>query len=528
MPTTDLHLSDRQLQLLNLLSQGKSNKEIAFELNITEGTVKQHLFVLYKKLGATNRAKAVIAATELLKNQPTDTQAGEKVWNPTETPHYVWRMVSCLVIKPRHHVNASPAECARFDQQMSALQAEVGMLTDGLDGLQAAVPGLGLLVCFGIPKSHLDDPARALFLASRVHLWLRDHGSLKASIGIATATEVVADNSKIPYRAESIEMARALATRAAPMQMLASEITCRLAGPVVKYSPPREDSKLPISHREVLLSQPLDFRGLAAKTPLPFISETTASLRQGKAMWIAVEGWPPQSSLRLQDATAIALQAEDIATHRLRLPANSNPERTGHCAYTQLNILARLRQRPEGNEVFLRTADSISRRILESIKILSKRGPLALVFQGINTHAALQKLLGADGIAALENYPVILVTSVLSENRQDSHIAARVLGPRPNGLDHAKNYRLAMPKPPLVPQGMNADLATLIDTLSPPARALIKHIVNHGNARLREAGQLTRELLATGLFNLEDELLRCRDESVRKTLAGFYVESAPA
>jgi DNA-binding NarL/FixJ family response regulator len=51
-------LSDRQLQVLTWLVEGKSNKEIAKELSVAEGTVKAHLAALFKTLGASNRAHA--------------------------------------------------------------------------------------------------------------------------------------------------------------------------------------------------------------------------------------------------------------------------------------------------------------------------------------------------------------------------------------------------------------------------------------------------------------------------------------
>lgn len=55
----DEALSARQREILDLLTQGKANKEIAYELGIGIGTVKQHLVALYKKMGVTNRAMAV-------------------------------------------------------------------------------------------------------------------------------------------------------------------------------------------------------------------------------------------------------------------------------------------------------------------------------------------------------------------------------------------------------------------------------------------------------------------------------------
>jgi DNA-binding NarL/FixJ family response regulator len=55
-------LTDRQLDVLRLLVQGKSNKVIARELRLSEGTIKIHLASLYRALNAANRTEAVVAA----------------------------------------------------------------------------------------------------------------------------------------------------------------------------------------------------------------------------------------------------------------------------------------------------------------------------------------------------------------------------------------------------------------------------------------------------------------------------------
>jgi DNA-binding NarL/FixJ family response regulator len=59
-------LSDRQLQVLTWLVEGKSNKEIAKQLNVAEGTVKAHLAALFKTLGASNRAHAAALGKRLI------------------------------------------------------------------------------------------------------------------------------------------------------------------------------------------------------------------------------------------------------------------------------------------------------------------------------------------------------------------------------------------------------------------------------------------------------------------------------
>lgn len=57
-------LTQRELQVLEGLTQGKSNKEIARDLEIQEPTVKLHMKTLYRKLEASNRTQAALIARE--------------------------------------------------------------------------------------------------------------------------------------------------------------------------------------------------------------------------------------------------------------------------------------------------------------------------------------------------------------------------------------------------------------------------------------------------------------------------------
>jgi DNA-binding NarL/FixJ family response regulator len=54
------------VEVLRLLARGRSNKEIARELGITEGTVKVHLLGVFRLLGVRNRTEAVLAAQRFL------------------------------------------------------------------------------------------------------------------------------------------------------------------------------------------------------------------------------------------------------------------------------------------------------------------------------------------------------------------------------------------------------------------------------------------------------------------------------
>lgn len=55
-------LTERQQQIVNLAARGASNKEIAQALGIAPHTVKNHLAQIFEKLGASNRAQAVLLA----------------------------------------------------------------------------------------------------------------------------------------------------------------------------------------------------------------------------------------------------------------------------------------------------------------------------------------------------------------------------------------------------------------------------------------------------------------------------------
>lgn len=54
----------RESEVLKLVVEGYSNKEIAEKLFITHHTVKAHLSQIYKKFGVTNRTAAAIKAKE--------------------------------------------------------------------------------------------------------------------------------------------------------------------------------------------------------------------------------------------------------------------------------------------------------------------------------------------------------------------------------------------------------------------------------------------------------------------------------
>ncbi len=58
-------LTNRQAEVLGLIAEGKSNKQIAYEMNVSEATVKLHINALLRSLKVTNRTQAVITAQKI-------------------------------------------------------------------------------------------------------------------------------------------------------------------------------------------------------------------------------------------------------------------------------------------------------------------------------------------------------------------------------------------------------------------------------------------------------------------------------
>lgn len=69
-------LTPQQVRVLMMLSEGLLNKQIAYELSVSEATVKAHVSAILQKLGVESRTQAVIAASKM--------EAGQ--WQITDEP----------------------------------------------------------------------------------------------------------------------------------------------------------------------------------------------------------------------------------------------------------------------------------------------------------------------------------------------------------------------------------------------------------------------------------------------------------
>lgn len=65
-PRNQVAFTEREQQIAALMVEGKNNREIASQIFMSEGTVKNYISVIYQKIGMNDRAKAILALKEML------------------------------------------------------------------------------------------------------------------------------------------------------------------------------------------------------------------------------------------------------------------------------------------------------------------------------------------------------------------------------------------------------------------------------------------------------------------------------
>jgi DNA-binding NarL/FixJ family response regulator len=81
-------LTPHQFRVLMMLGEGLLNKQIAFQLGVSEATIKAHVTAILRKMGVTNRTQAVLAVERLRINAPSllerESAGGLSAENPVD------------------------------------------------------------------------------------------------------------------------------------------------------------------------------------------------------------------------------------------------------------------------------------------------------------------------------------------------------------------------------------------------------------------------------------------------------------
>ena len=502
-PAQQLSLSTRQRQLLDLLIEGKSNKEIADDLKIEAGTVKQHLFVLFRKLGVNSRAKAVIAASQIMKSAMTNqeeskatiqklksSKVSSKV-NSKLVESYSWRLVSTVAVSITDLNELNPSAISMRDQFLKALRGIIERLVDALDGQVTYLPGGGSVMWFGHPRAHLDDADRAVYLAQYLQSWAShyqkhlegdqgDNSIPLIGVGLASNTEAVAEKATELFGAESFRKASILARHAKALKMPLSDLLTKKIAPM---SSAWMEIKSKASNKEVVVKDvgPIAIVGpSSALLPdaslrwggFPFLSNAFEGIESGLAQWLAVESWPPAAATLLTDAIGNYVAGKNYQILRLRTPGSYRRDRALASFAAQIELqFGDFVSRSE------KIYPSQGERIAGLVSEIAKAGPLAILVYGLKALEAFKSAIGEAGIDRLASRQILIVAANL-QDQGSSQIAVRLLGPKPNSAPFSRVFNLQMPTIDALPEGIQVDFRVMLDGLSSISKELILRAAN--------------------------------------------------
>ncbi|MBF0326612.1 MAG: AAA family ATPase [Alphaproteobacteria bacterium] len=156
-------LTLRQQEILALVRAGKGNKDIANELGIGLGTVKQHVVALFRKLNVASRAEAITRSTDL------DWQAhrgSAAILSMPADDSLIELRPTCILSVGATAADGGPAG----EQAWRALNRTLSALAAEHDCTLVALPGIGIDVLFGLHRVGEHDVRTALAMAQAVAL----------------------------------------------------------------------------------------------------------------------------------------------------------------------------------------------------------------------------------------------------------------------------------------------------------------------------------------------------------------------
>ena len=484
-------LSGRQQEIVSLLAEGKSNKEIADLLKIGYGTVKQHLFVLFRKLGVTNRTRAVITANQLMKERPNDFGLNTKIIHQkgkltlTRIAGNSWRLVSAVVISIPDTALASPQELGWRNQYLSDLRDVLQNYVDALDGQFLLLPYGGMLAWFGYPNTHLDDADRAVQLAQFAqdysNHYLEHDSSIDAEkmaqhaigIGISSKPEMSSDKTNELFASDAFRVAAILARNG---RVLKRPLTDSLTKKLAPYSVPwlAVKAKAPelLQVGEIVAigdieAPPLDVSPLWGG--LPFFDNAIESVRSGVAQWVAVESWPPALATSLIDALGNAAQLQGFQAIHIRVPSQQRRDKLLQSFVTQTeNSHSDL----DFGSLELPVSAGGGERLGAFFAQQAMIKPVVIQVYGLKSLEAFKYVLGDRGIDRMAARPILVIVANLKDSGS-SQTSVRLLGPRPIEMPFSRVYSMNAPTQELLPEGIRVDMQAILDDLSSHAQSII-------------------------------------------------------
>ena len=503
-------LSARQQEILRLLSLGRSNKEIADQLGLATGTVKQHIYALFRKLGVSNRTMAVVRGAPAASETGGGDAADATAAGVPEERRYARRLVTAVVVEPRAVPVQSSRHAARLDRALREFGTRVERIAYGFDASCERLPGGAVAVWFGQRVAHGDDAARAVAFARALAPAAQAPDSVPFAVGLGTVPEVVGEGERSSLAVRAYRVAMLLANVAVPGTPLVCETTAGLAGLAAGADAPGARNDLPVAARELGPERAPSADAARSWGGLPFVDGIRQAVARDSAQWVAVESWPPEDGVRLIQALGEDLAQRRLPVYRVWMPSPSAGGSLNDRLIGQLAQEFRRRGRQLG-----------ARQLDDAVVELAAAGPAVLLAYGIDALPTLRAALPAAALERIRKLPLAVVGGAMRRSGEPQ-TAVRLLGAHPSAAPFARVLRMSVPAGRAAPQGMRPDVQAVLDRVSPFARAVARAgaELQQGDidamaAALAVSGSAVlagcRELEQAGLVVLDEGVLRFRD-----------------
>lgn len=462
-------LTARQLQVISLVGQGLSNKEIAINLKISEGTVKQHIFAIFRALNVSSRAKLAVLS------QRIGSKANLKTKHISATKDldlgYSWRLIVAVAISIPEVELMDAGAIIQRNNYLEAFRLFIEEMVFALDGNSMHLPDGGVLIWFGHPTSHIDDADRAVMLVQFIEARLASDKNklLNIGLGIATRAEVVPAGSRALSAAQAFQQALKIAKKSSQLNMsFANALTKRLccaSVPWLELKPANasqnSESLFAISRDSVVIP-PIQ----AQWGSISFLDEAFQSVKNGIGQWLSVESWPPSMANSLVDAVGMEAVNEGFFPLKLHIPSTKRRDALLSSLLTQIESAT------SQFDLSSATPDSTLDRLLSSLWKISTKAPVVLQVYGIQSLQSLKNALGDRGIDRMVGLRVLLVvTNVRDVKKPITRVC--VLGPRPDKALFTRMHTMQEPDIDLLPEGVMMDIQAIVDDLSAAAKQVI-------------------------------------------------------
>ncbi|MEY3703096.1 MAG: hypothetical protein RLZZ561_716 [Pseudomonadota bacterium] len=501
-----LALSSRQRQIMDLMSDGLSNKDIAHVLGLTEGTIKQHIATIFRKLGVSNRTWAA----SLWLNHAPDEPAVPLKHGWSTTPD-----VSAEVI-----VSAPPRlfAAAGLRLDLDSLRDQPDIVGDIYASFISIANDWGrvfggqvghhiggqLIGSFGYPSAHIDDVERACAFALAVQ------SDLERRFGICPDSFIAAAVDQLVVKGGSVVDTAAL-----------RRVMADLRGDVPPKQPvlPQDVPVYGVRGGVIPTSGSADYARVLdhAVRTVPFSEAVRQSFSQSRANWLAVEAWPPIHGKRFLDRFSEINPVDASCVIQLRL--------TGEAGEDTHNLAAQIRAQISG----LHPVDSEHKPVSWWLEYLGQQGPTILAIYGSKNIDSFRQLLSPELISRLADLPLLFLVGA-HPLRGSPRLALRSLGTSGERPMVGRVREIVLPEDEIIDAAGFPDLCALIDQASDLERSILQCLSEHNVAtRQFSAKSLGASLLSInrGVDNLEhlglvtthgDGLLQLRDAATQKAV----------